>query len=38
VQRLVDIGYEGYYSYEWEKAWHPDIEDPEISFPSMPRS
>jgi sugar phosphate isomerase/epimerase len=33
VQTLVDIGYKGYYSYEWEKAWHPDFEDPEIAFP-----
>ncbi|PYX81416.1 MAG: hypothetical protein DMG70_19520 [Acidobacteria bacterium] len=33
VQLLVDIGYKGYYSFEWEKAWHPDIEDPEIAFP-----
>lgn len=33
VQLLVDIGYKGYYSYEWEKAWHPDLQDPEIAFP-----
>ena len=33
VQLLVDIGYQGYFSYEWEKAWHPDIEEPEIAFP-----
>jgi sugar phosphate isomerase/epimerase len=33
VQTLVDIGYPGYYSYEWEKAWHPDLEEPEIAFP-----
>jgi sugar phosphate isomerase/epimerase len=33
VQALVDIGYKGYYSYEWEKAWHPDLEEPEIAFP-----
>lgn len=33
VQLLVDIGYQGYFSYEWEKAWHPDIEEPENAFP-----
>lgn len=33
VQLLVDIGYEGYFSYEWEKVWHPDIDEPEIAFP-----
>jgi sugar phosphate isomerase/epimerase len=33
VQMLVDIGYKGYYSYEWEKVWHPELQDPEIAFP-----
>lgn len=33
VQMLVDVGYQGYYSFEWEKAWHPDLQDPEIAFP-----
>ena len=33
VELLVDIGYQGYFSFEWEKAWHPDIEEPEIAFP-----
>jgi sugar phosphate isomerase/epimerase len=33
VQSLVDIGYKGYFSYEWEKAWHPDLQDPAIAFP-----
>jgi sugar phosphate isomerase/epimerase len=37
VQLLVDIGYKGYYSYEWEKAWHPDLQDPEIAFPDYAR-
>ena len=26
-------GYQGYYCFEWEKKWHPEIEDPEIAFP-----
>ena len=30
---LVRNGYRGYYCYEWEKAWHPEIEEPEVAFP-----
>ncbi len=26
-------GYQGYYSFEWEKLWHPEIQEPEIAFP-----
>jgi sugar phosphate isomerase/epimerase len=33
VQALVDIGYKGYYSYEWEKVWHTELEEPEVAFP-----
>jgi sugar phosphate isomerase/epimerase len=33
VQVLAKGGYRGYYGYEWEKAWIPDIEEPEIAFP-----
>jgi hypothetical protein len=25
-------GYKGYYSFEWEKLWHPEIADPEIAL------
>ena len=32
VQALQKIGYQGYFCFEWEKAWHPDLEDPEIAF------
>jgi sugar phosphate isomerase/epimerase len=30
---LADGGYGGYISVEWEKYWHPDIEEPEIALP-----
>ena len=30
---LAGAGYKGYYSFEWEKKWHPDIEEPEIAIP-----
>ncbi len=26
-------GYNGYLTFEWEKQWHPEIEDPETAFP-----
>ncbi|HYW65761.1 MAG TPA: sugar phosphate isomerase/epimerase family protein [Candidatus Dormibacteraeota bacterium] len=32
VQALRKIGYKGYFCFEWEKAWHPDLEDPEIAL------
>jgi sugar phosphate isomerase/epimerase len=33
VKVLAAAGYPGYYCLEWEKKWHPEIEDPEIAFP-----
>jgi len=27
-------GYTGWYSFEWEKKWHPELQEPEIAFPS----
>ena len=33
VKVLVGAGYKGFYCLEWEKKWHPEIEDPEVSFP-----
>ena len=33
VKVLAAGGYRGYYSFEWEKRWHPEIEDPEIAIP-----
>ena len=29
IAALVKIGYRGFYSFEWEKRWHPEIEEPE---------
>jgi sugar phosphate isomerase/epimerase len=37
VQALRKIGYKGYYCFEWEKKWHPDIEEPEVAFPDYVR-
>jgi len=33
VAVLARGNYRGYYGFEWEKAWHPEIEDPEVAFP-----
>jgi sugar phosphate isomerase/epimerase len=33
VKVLAAAGYKGYYCFEWEKRWHPEIEDPEIAIP-----
>lgn len=36
IFEAVDIlhkdGYKGYYSFEWEKLWHPEIDEPEIAI------
>jgi sugar phosphate isomerase/epimerase len=32
VEALVKMDYRGFYSFEWEKRWHPEIEEPEIAF------
>lgn len=33
VTALAKAGYKGYYCFEWEKKWHPEIEEPEVAFP-----
>jgi sugar phosphate isomerase/epimerase len=37
VKALAGIGYTGSYSFEWEKVWHPELEEPEIAFPDYAR-
>ena len=32
VDALAQAGYRGFYSFEWEKRWHPEIEEPEIAI------
>ena len=36
VDALVKGGYKGYYSFEWEKLWHPELEDPETALADYP--
>ncbi|MFN0122232.1 MAG: sugar phosphate isomerase/epimerase family protein [Blastocatellia bacterium] len=33
VRVLAAGAYKGYYCFEWEKRWHPEIEEPDIAFP-----
>lgn len=37
VESLAHVGYTGYYNFEWEKMWHPEIEDPEVAIPQYAR-
>ena len=37
VFELEKSGYDGYYSLEWEKKWHPDLRAPEEEFPAYTR-
>ena len=32
IDLLRKGGYKGYYSFEWEKLWHPEIEAPELAI------
>jgi sugar phosphate isomerase/epimerase len=32
IDLLSNGGYKGFYSFEWEKLWHPEIEEPEVAF------
>jgi sugar phosphate isomerase/epimerase len=37
VREMLDLldrgGYQGWISVEWEKRWHPEIEEPELALP-----
>jgi sugar phosphate isomerase/epimerase len=35
IRLLAAGGYRGYLSVEWEKYWHPEIEEPEIALPQQ---
>jgi len=32
IAALAKIGYRGFFSFEWEKRWHQEIEEPEVAF------
>jgi sugar phosphate isomerase/epimerase len=35
VGALQRLNYDGYISFEWEKYWHPEIEEPEVALPDF---
>jgi sugar phosphate isomerase/epimerase len=36
IDILSNAGYKGYYSFEWEKLWHPELAEPEIALADFP--
>jgi sugar phosphate isomerase/epimerase len=32
IDILAKDGYKGYYSFEWEKLWHPELAEPEVAL------
>lgn len=38
LHALKSGGYAGYYSFEWEKMWHPEIQEPEIALPHFAKN
>lgn len=38
LHALKSDGYSGYYSFEWEKLWHPEIAEPEIAIPHFSKN
>ena len=36
IAALDEGGYKGFYSFEWEKMWHPELDAPEIALADFP--
>ena len=34
VETMIADGYDGFFSLEWEKKWHPELDEPETAFPA----
>ena len=32
---IETLEFDGYVSFEWEKYWHPEIEEPEVALPDF---
>ena len=35
IKALRSISYKGFYCFEWEKVWHPDLVDPTVAIPDF---
>ncbi len=38
IGELMKDNYTGYYSFEWEKLWHPELAEPEIALAHYPKA
>ena len=38
IDILAKNNYKGYYSFEWEKMWHPEIDEPEVALADYPKA
>jgi sugar phosphate isomerase/epimerase len=38
IDLLSKDNYKGYYSFEWEKLWHPEIAEPELALADYPKA
>jgi sugar phosphate isomerase/epimerase len=38
IALLQKNGYKGYYSFEWEKMWHPELAEPELALADYPEA
>lgn len=38
IDILYKDGYKGFYSFEWEKLWHPEIAEPEVALAYYPKA
>ena len=36
MRLMANDGYKGYYSFEWEKLWHPELAEPELALADYP--
>lgn len=34
MSQLFGAGYDGWLSFEWEKLWHPELDEPELALPA----
>ncbi|MGI6611176.1 MAG: sugar phosphate isomerase/epimerase family protein [Limnochordia bacterium] len=37
IELLRSGAYQGWLSFEWEKRWHPELEEPEVALPAFAR-
>lgn len=35
LQLLAARGFDGYVAVDWEKMWHPEVDEPEVALPQF---